>query len=117
MTISRKGKKPAILTLINGAVLFSFGCCLLTVFLYAAGTRQGFTDRTQLFAIRAGVIAGLFLLIFSLYGIAARLWLIARRRSPVYLGGLAVCLVSGSLGALIATAGILIATAAGGNVS
>jgi hypothetical protein len=115
MTISRKEKKPVILTLIDKALALSFGCCFLAVFLYAAGTRQGITDRTQLLAIRAGVIAGLFLAGFSLYGIAARIWFLVRRRSPVYLGGLMVCLISAVFGAAVAVAGTFIVTMAGGN--
>jgi hypothetical protein len=117
MTISWKEKKPLILTLIDRAVVFSLGCCLLAVFLYIAGTWQGFTDRTQILAIRTGIVAGLFLAFFSLDGIAARFWFLIRRRSPAYLGGLAPCLVSGVLGAAIAAAGTLISTAVGGNVS
>jgi hypothetical protein len=116
MTISRKEKKPVILTLIDKARVFSFGCCFLAVFLYIAGTWQGVTDRTQFLAIRAAFIAGFFLAGFSLYGIAARLWFLVRRRSPVYLGGLAGCLVSAAFGAAVAAAGTLILTAAGGNV-
>jgi hypothetical protein len=116
MAISRKKKKPVILTLIDKALVFGFGCCFLAVFLYIAGTWQGITDRTQLLAIRAGIIAGLFLAGFSLYGIAARLWFLIRRRSPAYLAGMVVCLVSAAFGAAIAAAGTLIATAVGGNV-
>jgi hypothetical protein len=116
MTISRKGK-PLILSLIDRTVIFGFGCCFLTVFLYLAGTRQGITDRTQLLTIRAGVVAGFFLAGFSLYGIAVRICCFIRRPSPAYLGGLAICLVSGGFGAAIAVAGTLIAVAVGGNVS
>jgi hypothetical protein len=115
MTISGKGKRPVILTLIDKALVFSFGCCFLAIFLYIAGTWQGITSRTQLLAIRAAFIAGLFLAGFSLYGIAVRLWFLIRRRSPAYLGGLVVCLVSAVFGAAVATAGTLIVTAVGGN--
>jgi hypothetical protein len=115
MTTSRKEKKPAILTLIDKALVFSFGCCFLAVFLYIAGTWQGITDRTQLLAIRCGLIAGLFLAGFSLYGITARLWFLIRRRSPAYLGGLAVCLVAAAFGSAVAVAGTLIVTVVGGN--
>jgi hypothetical protein len=115
MTISRKEKKPMILVLIDKAVIFSFGCCFLAVFLYAAGTWQGVTDRTQLLAIRTGILAGLFLAIFSLHGIAFRIWFLVRRHSPAYLGGMVVCFVSGAFGAAVVAAGSLIAAAVGGN--
>jgi hypothetical protein len=115
MTISRKEKKPMILILIDKAVIFGFGCCFLAVFLYTAGTWQGVTDRTQLLAIRAGILAGLFLAGFSLYGIAARIWFSFRRRSPAYLGGAAVCLASGAFGAAVVAAGSLIAAAVEGS--
>jgi hypothetical protein len=116
MNISREGKKPLILILIDGAIHFSFGCCFLAVFLYAAGTWQGFTDRTQLLAIRVGISAGVFLLGFSVNGIAARIWFLVYHRSPIYLRGMAVCLVLGAAGAALAVAGALIFAAAGGNV-
>jgi hypothetical protein len=114
MTISSKEKKPLILTLIDKALVFSFGCCFLAVFLYIAGTWQGITDRTQLLAIRWGIVTGLLLAGFSLYGTAARFWFLIRRRSPAYLGGLAVCLVSAVFGAAVVAAGTLITTAVGG---
>jgi hypothetical protein len=117
MTISPKGKKPVILILIDKAVIFSFGCCFLAVFLYVAGTWQGVTDRTQFLAIRVGILSGIFLAGFSLYGIAARIWFLVRRHSPAYLGGMAVCFVSGAFGAAVVVVGSLIAAAAGGNVA
>jgi hypothetical protein len=116
MTISRR-KKPLILSLIDRALIFGFGCCFLTLFLYLAGTRQGITDSTQLLAIRAGVIAGFFLASFSLYGIAARFYFLVRRPSPAYVGGLVICLISGGFGAAIAAAGTFIAAAVRGNLS
>jgi hypothetical protein len=115
MTIFRKEKKPIILTLIDKAVVFSLGCCLLTLFLYAAGVRQGVTDRTQLLAIRAGVAAGFFLAGFSLHGLIFRLWFLIRRPSPSYLGGMAACLVSGAFGMVIAMAGTFVAALVAGN--
>ncbi|MDR1100593.1 MAG: hypothetical protein LBL28_08945 [Treponema sp.] len=41
--------------------LFFLGFCLFSLFLYAAGTRQGFTDKTQLLLLRLSRGLGLVL--------------------------------------------------------
>jgi len=47
--------------LANRTVFFFFGMCLLTIFLYAAGTVQGFVDATQFALLRLYVVLGIFL--------------------------------------------------------
>ena len=51
--------------LINRVAVFFFIMCLLTLFLYAIGTRQGFVDSTQFGLIRLYVVLGIFLVAIS----------------------------------------------------
>jgi hypothetical protein len=124
MNISPHGKKPFVLVLLHGAALFSFGICLLSVFLYFAGTRQRFMDSTQLALIRLAMLSGIFSALLSLYGIITDLVCLFRARREqqgrpraAYIRGIAGYLFLGLAGALIAVLGTLIATAAGGNLS
>ncbi|GHV61168.1 hypothetical protein AGMMS49587_04600 [Spirochaetia bacterium] len=119
MNISPQGKKPIVLTLLKGAALFPFGVCLLSVFLYIAGTRQEFMDSTQLLLIHGAMLSGLLSAVLSFYGIIADLvYLISRRPSRlVYLWGIAGYLCLGLTGGLIAVLGTLLTAIAGGNVS
>jgi heme/copper-type cytochrome/quinol oxidase subunit 3 len=61
-------RKRIIFTLFKGAALFFFGLCLLSLFLYAAGTRQGFTDAAQLLLLRLSRLLGLALSVCSAWG-------------------------------------------------
>ena len=54
--------------LISRTVTFLFIMCLLTIFLYAVGTIQGFVDSTQLSLLRLYVFLGIFLCPVSLLG-------------------------------------------------
>jgi hypothetical protein len=58
-----------IFTLFKGAALFFFGLCLFSLFLYAAGTRQGFTDAAQLLLLRLSRLLGLALCVCSAWGV------------------------------------------------
>jgi hypothetical protein len=119
MNISLSGESPFILTLLKGAVFFSFGFCLLSVFLYIAGTRQQFMDSTQLLLIHGAILSGILSALLSLYGIIADLACLIRRRPhhTAYIWGIAGYLFLGLTGGLIAVLGTLIAAAAGGNLS
>jgi hypothetical protein len=111
-----KTPKPALLWLLNRAAFLSFLFCLLTLFLYAAGTRQKFTDHTQLAVIQWVVYGGIALVILSLYRFFVGLWLGMRWRRPLLLATSLGFLILGALGALVAAAGTFIAALAGGNV-
>ncbi|GHU88576.1 hypothetical protein FACS189476_05920 [Spirochaetia bacterium] len=119
MNISPHGKKPFVLTLLHGAALFSFGICLLAVFLYLAGTGQQFMDSTQLALIHLAMAGGIFSALLSLYGIITDLVCLFQRQPhrAAYIRGIAGYFFLGLTGALIAVLGTLIAAAAGGNVS
>ncbi|MCL2234030.1 MAG: hypothetical protein FWB99_13260 [Treponema sp.] len=54
-------KEKLLPILANRTVFFFFGMCLLTIFLYAAGTVQGFVDATQFALLRLYVVLGIFL--------------------------------------------------------
>jgi hypothetical protein len=69
MLMNGPEKKGIIFTLFQGAALFFFGLCLFSLFLYAAGTRQGFTDTTQLLLLRLSRYLSLALSVCSAWGI------------------------------------------------
>ena len=54
-------KEKLLPILANRTVFFLFGMCLLTLYLYAAGTIQGFLDTTQFALLRLYVVLGIFL--------------------------------------------------------
>ena len=66
-------KEKLLPILVSRAVIFFFIMGLLTLFLYAIGTVQGFIDSTQLSLLRLYVILGIFLTIFSAAGIVVDL--------------------------------------------
>ena len=59
--------------LVSRVVIFFFVMCLLTLFLYAAGTVQGFTDSTQLSLLSLYMVLGIFLTSTSFYGVLLNL--------------------------------------------
>jgi hypothetical protein len=103
---------------LKGAALFFLGICLLSVFLYIAGTRQKFMDSTQLLLIRGAMLSGVLLAFLSFYGIIADIFYLIRHRPfhLAYIWGIAGYLFLGITGGLMLVLGTLIATAAGGNV-
>jgi hypothetical protein len=62
-------KRRVFFVLLRAAILFFFGLCLFSLFLYAAGTRQTFTDDTQLLLLGLSRNLGLALSISSICGI------------------------------------------------
>ena len=115
MFFRRPVEGPLILLLVKRLALFSFILCLFSLFLYGLGTRQEFTDPTQLLLLRLTRGLGLFLAAVSLYGMAADLVMVLRRRKLHYwygLGGYGFLLVFGAAAAAFAA---FVSTAAGGN--
>ena len=68
MVFSWNLRKKLLSVLISRMGIFLFLMCLLTLFLYAVGTNQGFIDSTQLALLRLYIILGISLAISSLYG-------------------------------------------------
>ena len=56
--------------LINRTAVLFFIMCLLTLFLYLAGTIQGFVDETQFLLLKCYTVFGIFLSVASIPGIA-----------------------------------------------
>jgi hypothetical protein len=63
------GDKQILFSLSRAAVIFFLGLCLFSLFLYAAGTWQDFTDDTQLFLLGLSRVLGLALSICSAWGV------------------------------------------------
>jgi hypothetical protein len=69
MGFTRFSKEKLLPVLINRTALFFFAMSVLTLFLYAAGTVQGFTDATQFALLAFYSVLGIFLAITSVSGI------------------------------------------------
>jgi hypothetical protein len=75
------GRKPLIFLLVKRGVSFFFLMDILTVFLYAAGTAQEFTDPTQVLLLRLSVLFGLLLGCGALYGIILNVYFFFTRNA------------------------------------
>jgi len=69
MGFSRFSKERLLPILINRTALFFFIMSVLTLFLYAAGTVQEFTDATQFTLLALYSVLGIFLTITAIFGI------------------------------------------------
>jgi len=69
MGFPRFSKERLLPILINRTALFFFVLSVLTLFLYGAGTVQGFTDATQFALLALYSILGIFLTITAVSGI------------------------------------------------
>lgn len=114
-TIPPPEKKPIILILVKRTMWFFFGICLLSLFLYAIGTNQGFMERTQFMLLWITVMVGLFIGVGSLYGIGLDLWLIFHKKFR-YLSGIGGYLCFGVFGIIIAGLASFILVLAEGNL-
>jgi hypothetical protein len=102
--------------LFKGTVLFALFFCLFSLFLYAAGTRQGFTDETQIFLLRLSLNLGLVLSICSVCGIGFCLLRIfySPHLRHILMAGAYLCL--GAFGLAVSLLASFIIAASGGNV-
>ena len=85
MKLSRLRKERLLPILINRTAIFFFLMSLLTIFLYAAGTVQGFIDTTQLNLLRLYVFLGIFLAAASVFGIFLELNRAVNQKRTRYL--------------------------------
>ena len=93
--------------MVNRLAIFFFLMCLLTLFLYVAGTVQDFIDSTQLFLLNLYFILGLFLTIASISGLFLDLNRFSGTRKTRYLlraGGYFFLVVFGVVTILAASA-------------
>ncbi|MDR1618194.1 MAG: hypothetical protein LBS06_03995 [Treponema sp.] len=97
-------------------LLFLSLSCFLSLFLYAAGTGQGFTGGNQLFLLHLALVTGLLLGLGSLYGMIGQIRSIILLPLPGKFLSL-LCLASGAAaGAGTAASASFIIAAAGGNM-
>jgi hypothetical protein len=115
--MKKPGDSRVFFTLFKAAILFFWGLCLFSLFLYAAGTRQGFTDDTQLLILRLSRDLGLALSICSVWGGIFSSILIFRGSVPrLRLAlGIGACLVLCVFGIAVSFTVSFIIAAAGGN--
>jgi hypothetical protein len=109
-------KKSVFFTLFQRVTLFFLLFSFFSLFLYASGTRQGFTDTTQVLLLRLSLNLGLVLSVCSLCGIGFCLPRIFRgpRLRHILMIGAYLCL--GAFGAGVSLLAAFIIAAAGGNV-
>jgi hypothetical protein len=110
-----KGKFPSILA--NRLAVFFFLICLLTGFLYALGTIQGFMDDTQLFLLRIAAVFGTLLALSSVLGFFIDLGFLLVKRKIRYLGTLFFYCFLGIFGGIIASASYFVMVISAGNVN
>ena len=105
---------PAI---VSRTVIFLFFMCLLTIFLYVAGTNQGFIDSTQFAFLNIYLVLGIFLTLSSLLGLFLNLEQFVRFRrlnNITRAGGYIILIIFGSVTVLAA---MFIITMSSGNIS
>ena len=115
MIFSVHFKEKLLPILVSRTVIFFFLMCLVTLFLYAAGTVQGFIDSTQLSLLSVYVALGIFLTVVSAGGMVINLGRYLEARKIRYLfrsGGYMFLIIFGSLTVL---AVMLIISMASGN--
>jgi len=108
-------KEKLLPILVSRTVIFFFVGCLIVLFLYAAGTVQGFIDSTQFALLNVYVVLGIFLTIASIGGIIidlSRFFRIRRIRYIFRAGGYMFLMIFGSVTVL---AVMFIITVASGN--
>jgi hypothetical protein len=110
-------QKPLIALLIKRTVIFFFGLCVLSLFLYGVGTTQGFMDKTQFLLLRLIIVLGIFQGVGSVYGIICDIWLFCTQRLVSYLGGIGAYMLIGLCGIGIAAFAAFIVVVTRGNVA
>jgi len=104
---TRLSKEKFLYLLVNRLAIFFFLMCLLTLFLYAAGTTQDFIDSTQLLLLNLHFILGIFLTIASVSGLLLdlnRFSLTKKKRYLLRAGGYVFLVVFGVVTILAASA-------------
>jgi len=98
-------KEKFLPILTNRTAIFFFVMCLFTLFLYAAGTVQGFVDSTQFALIRLYIVLGIFLTVVSGCGMFLDLGRLFRLKKFRYLfraGGYIFLVIFGTVTVLAA---------------
>ena len=103
--------------LVSRTVIFFSFMCLLTLFIYAAGTFQGFIDSTQLSLLKLYLVLGIFLAITSVLAAIVNVRRFLRNKKLRYLlrAGGYVLLAFGGIITVMAV--MFIITVAKGNIT
>jgi len=81
-----RGLKDRLLPiLVNRAAIFFFVMAVLTLFLYAIGTKQGFEDAIQLGLLRLYSVLGIFLVTTTICGLVLNIMRFASQKKAVYI--------------------------------
>jgi len=99
MAFSENFKDKLLPILISRISIFLFLMCLLSLFLYAAGTVQGFIDTTQISLLSLYVVLGILLALTSISGVVISLIRFKKSRKIRYLfrtGGYMLLMIFGS---------------------
>ena len=116
MGLSNFSKEKLLPILVSRTVIFFFLICLLTLFLYMAGTFQNFIDTTQLFLLRLYSVLGVLLSISSACGSVLDLGRFSKTKKSRYLfraAGYLLLIVFGIVTTLAVTAIIAISEGVG----
>ena len=117
MGTSHFSREKLLPILVNRTVIFFFLVCLLTMFLYLAGTFQEFIDSTQISLLKTYSILGIFLTATSAFGVILDISrLIKTKKAGFFLraGGYLFLMLFGTVTVLAA---IAIITISGGNAA
>ena len=109
-------RKISLRVFVSRWVILLFLLCLFVIFLYIAGSSQGFLDSTQHFILNLVSILGIFLVTGALFGFFYSLFLFFKRafRSRHLFGALFYLFIT-ILGAAASLSAMTIITASGGN--
>ncbi|MCL2835028.1 MAG: hypothetical protein FWD78_17810 [Treponema sp.] len=116
MDLPRYLKEKLLPILASRTMIFFFSMCVLTLFLYAAGTVQGFIDSTQLSLLKLYVILGIFLIVSAVYGMFVALGRFFKLKKRRYMLRAAIYLLFAIFGVITVLAVVFITTVAKGNM-
>ena len=108
-------KEKLLLILVNRLVVLFFLMCVFTIFLYAAGTVQGFIDTTQLSLLSFYVFMGIFLILAAILGTILESRRFFKSKKMRYLFRAAGYIIAMFLSAASVLAAMFIITISGGN--
>jgi hypothetical protein len=109
--LKREAEKPLIVLLVERTSFFFLIMSFLSAGLYIHGNFNGFMDRTQVLLLRVAVATGICLFLFGTVGLILDLFMIFRIKLT-YAGGFVLYAVISGIGAVIATAALIVLTLA-----
>ena len=115
--LTRLSREKLLYLLVNRLAIFFFLMCVLTLFLYVAGTVQDFIDTTQLFLLNLYFILGIFLIATSISGMVLDFYRFSKTKKTRYIlraGGYIFLVVFGAVTVLAVSA---ITAISAGNVA